>query len=108
MSSLAIASQPKRTRLGGYAYVPDAERDHRWGGRDGVAAGSPTRHGSRQSRRGQPDSPQTLRATARLAGRGNRVVYVNQVLFTIYILAIHGGDPSFIARYLPAVGSRSR
>ncbi|WP_131756201.1 hypothetical protein [Actinomadura fibrosa] len=29
-------------------------------------------------------------------------VYLNQVLFTVYVLRCHGGDPSFIARYLPA------
>jgi hypothetical protein len=28
--------------------------------------------------------------------------YVNQVLFTIYVIKVHGGDASFIARYLPA------
>lgn len=27
--------------------------------------------------------------------------YVNQVLFTVYVLRVHDGDPSFIARYLP-------
>jgi hypothetical protein len=30
------------------------------------------------------------------------VVYVNQVLFTVYVLRVHGGDPAFVARYLPA------
>lgn len=29
------------------------------------------------------------------------LVYLNQVLFTVYVLRVHGGDPSFIARYLP-------
>ncbi|MFJ3334404.1 hypothetical protein [Streptomyces sp. NPDC086766] len=29
------------------------------------------------------------------------LVYVNQVLFTVYVLRVHGGDPSFVARYLP-------
>lgn len=29
------------------------------------------------------------------------LVYVNQVLFTVYVLRVHGGDVSFIARYLP-------
>ncbi|RKS71659.1 hypothetical protein BZB76_4466 [Actinomadura pelletieri DSM 43383] len=29
------------------------------------------------------------------------LVYVNQVLFTVYVLRVHGGDPSFIATYLP-------
>ena len=28
-------------------------------------------------------------------------VYVNQVLFTVYVTAVHRGDPTFIARYLP-------
>ncbi len=30
------------------------------------------------------------------------LIYVNQVLFTVYVLRVRGGDPSFIARYLPA------
>ncbi|MFI0411421.1 hypothetical protein [Actinomadura sp. 3N508] len=29
------------------------------------------------------------------------LVYVNQVLFTVYVTRVHGGDPSFIAKYLP-------
>ncbi|MEO3825000.1 hypothetical protein [Actinomadura sp. B10D3] len=29
------------------------------------------------------------------------LVYVNQVLFTVYVLRVHGGDAAFIARYLP-------
>jgi hypothetical protein len=29
------------------------------------------------------------------------LVYLNQVFFTVYVLREHGGDPSFIARYLP-------
>ncbi|MGW0880540.1 hypothetical protein [Streptomyces sp. NPDC002671] len=29
------------------------------------------------------------------------LIYVNQVLFTVYVLRVHGGDASFIARYLP-------
>ncbi|HEY6794498.1 MAG TPA: hypothetical protein VI248_07430 [Kineosporiaceae bacterium] len=28
-------------------------------------------------------------------------VYVNQVLFTVYVTAVHRGDPWFVARYLP-------
>jgi len=28
-------------------------------------------------------------------------VCVNQVLFTVYVTAVHRGDPSFVARYLP-------
>ena len=30
------------------------------------------------------------------------LIYVNQVLVTVYVLRVHHGDPSFIARYLPA------
>ncbi|MFC6878718.1 MULTISPECIES: hypothetical protein [Actinomadura] len=30
------------------------------------------------------------------------LVYANQVLFTVYVLRVHGGDPSFIARHLPS------
>jgi hypothetical protein len=30
------------------------------------------------------------------------LVYLNQVLFTVYVLRVHGGDASFVARYLPA------
>ena len=30
------------------------------------------------------------------------VIYINQVLFTVYVLRVRHGDPSFIARYLPA------
>ncbi|MFF5017685.1 hypothetical protein [Streptomyces sp. NPDC001165] len=30
------------------------------------------------------------------------LIYVNQVLFTVYVLRVHDGDPSFVARYLPA------
>ncbi|MFE4425102.1 hypothetical protein [Streptomyces sp. NPDC056817] len=30
------------------------------------------------------------------------LVYANQVLFTVYVLRVHAGDPSFVARYLPA------
>lgn len=29
------------------------------------------------------------------------LVYLNQVLFTVYVLRVHGGDASFIAKYLP-------
>lgn len=29
------------------------------------------------------------------------LIYVNQVLFTVYVMRVHGGDPSFIAKYLP-------
>ncbi|WP_327010303.1 hypothetical protein OHA72_25455 [Dactylosporangium sp. NBC_01737] len=28
-------------------------------------------------------------------------IYLNQLLFTVYVLRVHRGDPSFIARYLP-------
>jgi hypothetical protein len=30
------------------------------------------------------------------------LVYANQVSFTVYVLRIHHGDPSFVARYLPS------
>ncbi|GJF33797.1 hypothetical protein KNE206_64970 [Kitasatospora sp. NE20-6] len=30
------------------------------------------------------------------------LIYLNQVLFTVYVLRVHGGDTSFIARHLPA------
>jgi len=30
------------------------------------------------------------------------LIYVNQVLFTVYVLRVHHGDPAFIARYLPS------
>ena len=29
------------------------------------------------------------------------LIYLNQVLFTVYVLRVHGGNPAFIARYLP-------
>ncbi|MER6128148.1 hypothetical protein ABT173_37375 [Streptomyces sp. NPDC001795] len=29
------------------------------------------------------------------------LIYLNQVLFTVYVVRVHGGDASFIARYLP-------
>jgi hypothetical protein len=29
------------------------------------------------------------------------LIYLNQVLFTVYVIRVHGGDASFIARYLP-------
>jgi hypothetical protein len=29
------------------------------------------------------------------------LIYLNQVLFTVYVVRLHSGDPSFIARYLP-------
>ena len=28
-------------------------------------------------------------------------IYLNQVLFTVYVIRVRHGDPSFIARYLP-------
>ncbi|WP_163507595.1 hypothetical protein [Fodinicola acaciae] len=30
------------------------------------------------------------------------LIFLNQLLFTIYVVRVHGGDPSFVARYLPA------
>ena len=29
------------------------------------------------------------------------LIYLNQVLFTVYVIRVHHGDPSFIGRYLP-------
>ncbi|MCW2932486.1 MAG: hypothetical protein JWM19_3448 [Actinomycetia bacterium] len=29
------------------------------------------------------------------------LIYLNQVLFTVYVIRVHHGDPSFISRYLP-------
>ena len=29
------------------------------------------------------------------------LIYLNQVLFTVYVLRVHGGDTSFVARHLP-------
>jgi hypothetical protein len=29
------------------------------------------------------------------------VIYLNQVLFTVYVLRAHGGSAAFVARYLP-------
>ncbi|MCF6525017.1 hypothetical protein [Streptomyces sp. JJ36] len=29
------------------------------------------------------------------------LIFLNQVLFTVYVLRVHDGDPSFIARHLP-------
>jgi hypothetical protein len=29
------------------------------------------------------------------------LIYLNQVLFTVYVLRVHNGNPAFIARYLP-------
>ena len=30
------------------------------------------------------------------------LVYANQVLVTVYVTAVHGGDVSFVSRYLPS------
>lgn len=53
-------------------------------------------------------TPDTLRASTRAWARPEvflglvvALVYLNQVLFTVYVLREHGGDASFIARYLP-------
>ena len=29
------------------------------------------------------------------------LIYLNQLLFAVYVLRVHGGDTSFVARYLP-------
>ncbi|MEU0603476.1 hypothetical protein ABZ484_35430 [Streptomyces sp. NPDC006393] len=50
-----------------------------------------------------PPRPRTGRSVSPLAALAvvTGLVYVNQVLFTVYVLRVHGGDPSFVARYLP-------
>lgn len=58
-------------------------------------------------------APRVLRAGARPPGRGRTtgpeaplaavvaLILLNQVLVAVYVNRVHGGDPSFIARYLP-------
>ncbi|MFI0374390.1 hypothetical protein ACH35V_41580 [Actinomadura sp. 1N219] len=60
-------------------------------------------------------APRLMRCTAEAALGGKRawarpeaflllvvaLVYVNQLLFTVYVMRVHGGGPSFIAKYLP-------
>jgi hypothetical protein len=50
-----------------------------------------------------PAGPRTGRSVSPLAALAvvTGLVYVNQVLFTVYVLRVHGGDASFVARYLP-------
>ena len=42
-----------------------------------------------------------LRSTGFWLAVVTAAIVVNQVLFTVYVLRVHGGDPAFIARYLP-------
>lgn len=57
----------------------------------------------------QPDSERLPRrslsplATSPLAALGvvTALIFVNQILFTVYVLRVHDGDPSFIGRYVP-------
>jgi hypothetical protein len=62
--------------------------------RDGTTDG-PENAGSRNGRRRLGSPPAALAVVT-------TVIYLNQVLFTVYVLRCHGGDPSFIARYVPA------
>ncbi|MGV9254239.1 hypothetical protein [Streptomyces sp. NPDC003697] len=54
-----------------------------------------SRSGRQAGAAGRSVSPAT--ALALVTG----LLYVNQVLFTVYVLRVHDGDPSFVARYLP-------
>ncbi|WP_433477681.1 hypothetical protein ACQPZP_11870 [Spirillospora sp. CA-142024] len=58
----------------------------------------------RLMRRAPDSSPGSTRAWARpevFLGLVVGLVYLNQVLFTVYVLRVHDGDASFIAKYLP-------
>ncbi|MER6456344.1 hypothetical protein ABT270_27645 [Streptomyces sp900105245] len=50
-----------------------------------------------------PEGPSPGRRVPPLAALAvvTALIYLNQVLFTVYVLRVHGGDPSFVARYLP-------
>ncbi|MBW8484398.1 hypothetical protein [Actinomadura parmotrematis] len=54
--------------------------------------------------RTRPPDPVPGRAVPPLAGFAavTALFYLNQVLFTVYVARVHGGDPSFVARYLPS------
>ncbi|MEU9045901.1 MULTISPECIES: hypothetical protein [unclassified Kitasatospora] len=52
------------------------------------------RAGARPSRRGAIGPEAVLAAIVAL-------IYLNQLLVAVYVNRVHGGDPSFIARYLP-------
>jgi hypothetical protein len=62
-----------------------------------VRAGAPATNRARRTAAGRwgPRSPAT--GLAVVIG----LVYLNQVLFTVYVLREHGGDPSFIAEHVP-------
>ncbi|MEU6279074.1 hypothetical protein [Streptomyces sp. NPDC047028] len=49
----------------------------------------------------QPRSPRRSLSPLLPLALVTALIYVNQVLFTVYVLRVHDGDPSFIARYLP-------
>ncbi|MEU8342256.1 hypothetical protein SAMN05443665_102397 [Actinomadura meyerae] len=59
------------------------------------------RGGNRRVRRGSERRARRLVRPETLLGLVVALVYLNQVLFTVYVLRVHGGDASFIARYLP-------
>src|SRR5512139_1384637 len=52
-------------------------------------------------RRPPPAPPGTARGPGLWLAAVVAAVYLNQVLFTVYVLRVHDGDPAFIARYLP-------
>ena len=53
--------------------------------------------------RGPGQAGRTARTVGPLAAlvAVTALIFLNQVLFTVYVLRVHGGDPSFVARYLP-------
>jgi hypothetical protein len=56
---------------------------------------------SRRPGPGATGSASWWRHPAASLGLVTGLIYVNQVLFTVYLLRLHGGDPTFIARYVP-------
>lgn len=56
---------------------------------------------------GRTPGRRRLRPPRLLAGPGRSLlavtalIYLNQLLFTVYVIRVHGGDPSFVARFLP-------
>jgi hypothetical protein len=64
----------------------------------GGRAGTPVRHHEAGGREGRGP----LRSPLVWLGLVTTAIYLNQVLFTVYVLRRHGGDTEFIARYVPA------
>ncbi|MEV4510649.1 hypothetical protein AB0K00_16975 [Dactylosporangium sp. NPDC049525] len=48
-----------------------------------------------------PRQTQAARGPGFWLGAVTAAIYLNQLLFTVYVLRVRRGDPSFIARYLP-------